>query len=428
MEQVMPSSSWNVNTLTFRFIFIYFVFYIFPFPLDAIPFSEIAWQWLSASTFNIVDAAYKQIQGIDYKPLVMPGGSGDTTYNYIQVFAFVVVAFVLTLIWSAIDRKRTIDDKLYYWLTILVRYYLAFTMINYGMFKIFKTQFPTPMGDWLMQSYGDSSPMRLLWTFMGFSTAYNVFVGLGEFFGGFLLLFRRTRLLGALLVIAVMSNVVMLNFTYDVPVKLFSMHLLLMAIYLTLPDAKRLLNFFALNKRVEETPMQPVYYNDKTRRAYLIAKGLLIGVFLFFQVKSQFDIQERMKEFYAKRSATPDALTGEFQVETFILAGDTLAGERDTRRWKKVTFTPRKAGIEYTDGASMDWNINSNAGYKRFVMVSTDISTIGSFRYQQNGDEVIARGLLNQDSIVAKLRRTSSSEFLLVSRGFHWVNEFPYNR
>jgi hypothetical protein len=428
MEQPVHPSAWNVNTLTFRFIFIYFLLYIVPFPLDQIPFTGIVWQWLSVSAFNAADAVYKELQGAEYTPLVMPGGSGDTTYNYIQVLAFVVIAFFITLIWSAINRKRTTDDKLFDWLTVLVRYYLAFTMINYGMFKIFKTQFPTPFGEWLMQSYGESSPMRLLWTFMGFSTAYNIFIGLGEFFGGFLLLFRRTRLLGALIVIAVMSNVVMLNFTYDVPVKLFSTHLLLMAIYLTLPDIRRLINFFVLNKRVDGVAIQPVYSNDKTRRVYFIGKGALIVLFLFLQVKSQFEIQAQRDAYYEKRATEGSGLNGEFEVDTFVLGGDTLEAGNETRRWKKVNFTARKASIQYMDGASMDWNINSNPGYKRFIMVSTDISTIGNFKYQQNGGEVIARGILNQDSVVAKMRRTSSSEFLLVSRGFHWVNEFPFNR
>ena len=43
--------------------------------------------------------------------------------------------------------------------------------------------------------------------------------------------------LGALIAAVVMSQIVMLNFSYDVPVKLFSMHLLLQALVLAAPDA-----------------------------------------------------------------------------------------------------------------------------------------------------------------------------------------------
>ena len=98
--------------------------------------------------------------------------------------------------------------------------------------------------------------MGLLWTFMGYSGVYSVFAGLGEVIGGVLLFFRRTRLLGALVVAMVMSHVVVLNFAYDVPVKVFSTHLLLIAVLIMTPDRKRLLNFFILNKVVRSCTRQ----------------------------------------------------------------------------------------------------------------------------------------------------------------------------
>jgi hypothetical protein len=36
-------------------------------------------------------------------------------------------------------------------------------------------------------------------------------------------------------------------------------------------------------------------------------------------------------------------------------------------------------------------------------------------------------GTLN-GKIKARLRRAESSDFLLISRGFHWINEYPFNR
>lgn len=93
--------------------------------------------------------------------------------------------------------------------------------------------------------------MRLLWTFMGFSRAYCIFAGAAECLGGALLFFRRTTLLGAVLLLGVLGNVVLLNFCYDVPVKLFSTFLLFLAAYLAWPDARRLADFFLLNKLIE---------------------------------------------------------------------------------------------------------------------------------------------------------------------------------
>src|ERR1044071_6897724 len=100
---------------------------------------------------------------------------------------------------------------------------------------------------------GGTSPMRLMWAFMGYSLPYTVFAGLAEVTGGVLLLWRRTATLGALVVAIVMTNVVLMNLCYDVPVKLFSTLLLVFAIAIGLPDARRLLGA-VLGRAAAELP------------------------------------------------------------------------------------------------------------------------------------------------------------------------------
>ena len=56
--------------------------------------------------------------------------------------------------------------------------------------------------------------------------SYEIFAGCAETLGGILLLTPRTTTLGALVCLADMIQVFMLNMTYDVPVKLFSFHLI----------------------------------------------------------------------------------------------------------------------------------------------------------------------------------------------------------
>ena len=123
-------------------------------------------------------------------------------------------------------------------------------MIPYGVLKLFPLQFPEPSLSRLLQTYGDSSPMGLMWTFMGASRSYSFFGGAAEVLAGILLVIPRLATLGALVCMAVMSNVLMLNIGYDVPVKLGSIHLLVMAGFVAAPDLRRLVDFFILNRRV----------------------------------------------------------------------------------------------------------------------------------------------------------------------------------
>src|SRR5262249_15637843 len=153
---------------------------------------------------------------------------------------------------------------------------LGTAMVGYGAFKLIASQFPAPTLDRLMQTYGESSPMGLLWTFMGASETYTMFVGSAEMIAGILLFPRKTSTLGALMSIGVLSNVVALNFSYDVPVKLYSSHLLAMAIFVLLPDARRVANFFILNRPTEVVTMEPLFHRTDWQRGALVFGSLFV--------------------------------------------------------------------------------------------------------------------------------------------------------
>jgi hypothetical protein len=46
---------------------------------------------------------------------------------------------------------------------------------------------------------------------------------------------------------------------------------------------------------------------------------------------------------------------------------------------------------------------------------------------QPEPDLLALEGTLGGQKIRAKLRRTDIASFRLLSRGFHWINETPYN-
>jgi hypothetical protein len=41
---------------------------------------------------------------------------------------------------------------------------------------------------------------------------------------------------------------------------------------------------------------------------------------------------------------------------------------------------------------------------------------------------LLFRGAMNTDSIAIHMARKELSTFRLVGRGFHWINEYPFNR
>jgi hypothetical protein len=86
------------------------------------------------------------------------------------------------------------------------------------------------------------------WSFFGYSRGYQIFLGWGEVIPAVLLLFRRTTLLGALLMFVVMLNVFLVNIFFDVCVKLNSGIYTVLSLYLLLQEFSRLWNFFIANR------------------------------------------------------------------------------------------------------------------------------------------------------------------------------------
>ena len=117
-----------------------------------------------------------------------------------------------------------------------MRLTLALVMIDYGTGKFFPAQFPRLSLATVVDTYGHSSPIDLLWASMQYSRLYSFFGGLGETIGGILLIIPALSTLGTLITLAMVSNVLMLNLAYDVPRKILCLHLLAMCIFLLWPD------------------------------------------------------------------------------------------------------------------------------------------------------------------------------------------------
>lgn len=410
----MPvQTSWTTGTkILFRFFFVYLLCY-----------APASW-WVEFSPFSpwnaIVIFAGHHVFNIDIT--VMPNGSGDTTWNYVQLAVIGSISLLATVVWTLIDRKRANYDKLLFWFLIFLRYFLAYMMLVYGFAKVFKTQFPFPSMERLVKPVGQFSPMGLLWTFMGYSKAYNLFTGGAEILAGTLLFFRRTTLLGALISISIMVNILMLNLSYDVPVKLFSAHLLIVAMVIAAPQFKRLISFFISNKATAPENIRPVFTHPKARLFYGIGKAVVILFIVEQLVVSGMKREAEMAAFFPERFDT-------YEIVEHKTNGVAVPEEDKTRRWQKLyVMTKNKCSLQYMDGATIRWNFAADTVAHTMSLASPDSGTVYHFQYTIASDNLYRlKGKLNEDSIHIAMHKNSDG-FLLMSRGFHWINEYPDNR
>jgi uncharacterized membrane protein YphA (DoxX/SURF4 family) len=284
MEPTQDSVWRPVTRIAFRFAFVYLILFCFQFTLqlmlEVIPGGESVGEQYQSFMGKIISWVGKDVLHMDQQILTDQSGSGDRIFHYLQTLCYAVIALVSTAVWTLLDRRRPNYERLHQWLRAYVRLSLGIIMMTYGAAKVIKAQFPYPSLDRLIQPFGDASPMGLLWTFMGYSLGYNIFAGAGEMLGGVLLFTRRTTTLGALVSIGVLGQIVALNFCYDVPVKLFSSHLLAMAVFLVLPDARRLADFFLWNRPTAPADLQGLFGQKWLDRGAIVCRTLLLFAIL----------------------------------------------------------------------------------------------------------------------------------------------------
>jgi len=280
---MFPSASpaGTAAKVAFRFAAVYWFLYCLPNLMESlVPLAgaTLAGWYEQASTW-IVEWMARDVFKLS-RELVPPNGSGDTTYNYLQILALFVVSVAGSFLWSLLDRRTTDYSGLRDVLRSYLRYTLAFALLSYGLAKLTfeMNQFPQNSAFQLDKTWGSSSPMNVLWAFMGASRPYTFIAGLGEALAAMLLIWRRTALPGALIALGTMTNVMLLNYCYDVPAKIYSTHLVMMSVMILLPDARRLANVLLLNRVAEPATPSRIWQRREWRRIHLVAKTAVIGV------------------------------------------------------------------------------------------------------------------------------------------------------
>ncbi len=420
----------DYKKIAFRFSFIFFGFFIITSNNGAYPFwNETVGRFLEASLQIFIPWIGKHVLHLSYDITIFTNGSGDTTYDYVIVFTIALVAVLGAIISTALDRKRTNYNVLYYWLTAAMRFYVGLMLFHYGMVKVVKLQFPSPDIYRLTEPIGDLSPMGLAWTFLGFSDGYNFFMGIAEI-AALLLLFRRTMTVGAIITLMTASNVMAVNYFYDVPVKILSTALVIMTLFLLLNNAGRLFRFFFVGQTTSLAIIKsPILKKRWMYTSKMVFKFLVIGYAVVYGTITVWKYKNELKD-----SRPKPKLYGLYDIDIFIVNNDTLPNSSlDASRWNQLVF-------EDNDYMRVRFKSDSVAGFlakvdtihqKIDIKYRADSTMRGTLHYTfSNPDNFILSGTIRNDSvtIISKRRKIETKNFRLIKRGFHWINERPYNK
>jgi hypothetical protein len=242
-------------------------------------------------------------------------------------------------------------------------------------------------------------------------------------------------MLGALIVAGAMANVVMMNMSYDVCVKLGSMHILLLALVLLAPDLRRLVDFFILNRATQPASLGPYLPNKGLGFCAVGVKVVLVGSLLAY---FSWDTWRAYQRQAAMREKPPTPPEGWYQITSVKRDGNRVSAlPVEDGRWRTFLLRGNYVSLRCVDGTVGRFVVEGDPLTGPAVIYPADekrqpingAPSPGSLSLKVTEDrEAQLRVMLNAHAFEATLRRENPDDFPLMSRGFRWVSEAPYFR
>jgi uncharacterized membrane protein YphA (DoxX/SURF4 family) len=388
--------------ILFRLAFIYFFLQVFP--LDWKYYRHLlSINWLNISFAELFQAAKYTPQFISGS--YHPQDWGLATFSD-WLFIF-LIAVVGTVIWTVLDKKNNAYPRLYQWLRILLRYRLGIAVIAYGFLKLFAIQAPYPSLSSLNTPYGDFTTWKLFSLSLGIVPGYQAFLGAVELIAGILLLFRRTTVIGATIIIFFTGNVFMSNLAYEGGEIVYSFYLVTLALFLIVYDLQRIISLIVLH--VPVAPARPaITWSNQFKSVRLVLKSAVVLVFVVIYGFSAHGSAVKGGYHFTHHPGIK-GLKGLYTVISFKLNGEERPYSlTDSLRWQDVVFEK---------WASLSVKVNQNNQVLNDNIESVPLGenrstfepagTKGRVYYNFKADTVQRKLLLSNISVLGK---TSSPE------------------
>jgi hypothetical protein len=323
-----PPLVWkSYQKIAFRIAFIFFILMTIP--------ENPGWytQWFR---FDWTSLHYRDLYDIArYQPSFIRGAG---FYGYAEWLVLLGVSIAGGLIWTVLDKKRAEYNVLYYWLSVIVRYRAAIGIIGFAFTKVLPVQMPYPSTGILNTNFGDLTAQKIYWLSISIVPWYQVFAGVVELSAGVLLFFRKTAVLGAIILFGALGDIVYVNFAYDGGVHVYSSYFVLFAAFIIAKEIPKIYNLFILERYTVPVNFDLEFKERwlKTTRLLLKTGVIFLFLFVFFYIQLNNFLYDPYKQPAAKGVAS---LRGYYQVAEFKLNNQIIPyAPQDSLAWQDVTF------------------------------------------------------------------------------------------
>lgn len=131
------------------------------------------------------------------------------------LFIIGILFFIVSIIkkyrlnnYSKISKEQIID-----FIVLVLRWYLGYYMLKYGLSKLIDGQF-VRSEEILNTPLKDIDKFNLAWYLFSLDKTFNVIIGLSQIIGAVLIIYNRTVLLGAIVLIPILAQIFLVDVSF----------------------------------------------------------------------------------------------------------------------------------------------------------------------------------------------------------------------
>jgi hypothetical protein len=348
--------------------------------------------------------------------VVLQDFSSDSLGLYLLMPILFMVSLLLATSFDLVRISNLNKEKTICFIRSVATYYLAWILLKYGFDKVFKCQFYLPEPNILFTRVGDLDKDILFWSTVGSSRSYSIFMGLLEIIPGILLLFRKTRNLGVLIAIGVFIQVVAINYSFDISVKLFSSFLLLIALFLFAPISFKfwqLLNNPA--DKINPSVVQNIFFSLPFKFTRIFK--LVFIVFIILETLLPYYIAQNFNDDNFKRPI----LHGAYKMEYSIIGKDLIP---ESENPIKYIFIHRDGYLIFQNKEQQmqDYKLEVNPKEQTLTIVDySNKKTFFNYRYSKKSKQLELELLPKSTKSIHYFKAVDWRKMPLLQKQFHWT-------
>ncbi|MDB9931102.1 hypothetical protein OAD28_00090 [Flavobacteriales bacterium] len=391
-----------MKTIFWNFLSVFCLLFILTFKFEYSILPEI-YQWINPFFEKIVSFSGEYLFG--RKEGFNPEISSDSLGLYIHAFNLIWISISLTILLKVLFKNKEVNLRLYLFNSLV--FYLSIQLLIYGLDKVFKAQFFFPEPNTLFTPIKDLCKDIMYWSTIGLSRGYSLFLGGAEILVAVFLWFRKTRLIAIVLGTGIMINVVAVNFSFDISVKVYSLFLLLSFIIPLSPYFNYLYGVFTQKENIQKPKEETEIFTKFQPKKWLLKAGI-ISLFLV-------------------EGFTPYLQTGNFNDDTFerpkfhgaysVIENEMGIKNVFIHRYGYLIFQNEKDEFQdfkmELDSVNNKILIFDYRTKKKFPL---------NYKSEKNTLTWIEGKILNQE-ITLQLNKVDLSNFQKMQSGFNWVEK-----